>query len=1400
MNDVVGHSAEAAFESASELRDKHARLLDEFDRQLGQDASATAETAALSRMEPAIREFLERGAATGVYLDEVKERTACQVLLDYWVSNLAQAAIGAPSARLAPFDGDKLPDLKDKPCPYVGLDAFRSHDFFFGRESDTKALLEQIRRTPLVVVLGASGSGKSSLVMGGVLPALADPKAVPAVRVAPTIVPGNAVLTHLTEAVLQASGGAPGDAAAAAAKVKTDPGHLSAMAGGADAPAMVITIDQFEEVFTLADSEQREALAAGIAALVAADRGHRVILTMREEFRSRLVELRALGHLLDKAWYSMRPMGYEELKAAVERPAMLVNLQFQSGIVDDLVKRVLGQPAALPLLQFTLRSLWDRRDRNRITWEVYRKVGDPLTALAASADEFYDALAPESQREARRILLELVRVDELLEAYRQPVPKSRLLRAGKANTEDVLQVLVENDFVRVTADDDGEDAIVEVKHESLIRNWPRLVTWIDEKRIERRQRIALTQATERWARSGKPTEGLLTGWQLEEAKRQPDLSPIEREFVEASAEQVDRVQQEQVEALRREAAVQRRWIAAIVVVAALAVFAAVVAYQNWTDASRAQAVAESRLLGRTVIDAVDVARQGSAGEGLAQAADLMRKNPDSESARSLTLDLLLHTTWPLPVAETRRPERAVWAAFGPEDDLAVTRWENGAARLWRTDTGETVAELDLDGPVQSVGFSPDGRFVVAAASFDGADVWDTRSGKRVARLPKPGTEMAEFDRTGRYLLTGSTDGSASVWAVPSWAPVATVHLESTTPLFAAHFSHDSRTFLTASATGFRIWAVTTGQAVTAMVAPEERLYDVASSPDGRWIATAGIGDDGPVVRVWTAGDAPGPVARLEQRHATRSLQFSDDGTALLTTDGLFVRIWDIGHLPDAEVLPNLELRHRGTVNSASFGTNAAHVPYVVTASGDGLARVWDASTGRQAFASMTHSKPVSWAQFDREARRIVTAADNGASVAWRFESGPARPLKLNAGASVVSVAFSPDGSQIIAGTQDATAHIWNAGSGEQEGLLTPGFTRDSGLLVEAAAGNRLLLVKDFTAYLWTRDGDTWTEEARSEMPAFIFSGRFDPTGTRVVAACGDGSVSVWNTADGTTLTFPERHEADALYAEFSPDGRYVVSASRDKTARVWDAATGQPVGQPFRHDAEVFSARFSSAGTRVVTAAADGKAVIWNVGGGEAAPALEHTGPVVWTEFSPDDRRVFTAAEDGTLRIWDAAAGELLARQLVHGARISAGSLSRDGRRVVTGSSDGTVRISDTATGLPLSIEISVGSPVTGVRFDPSGTRVVVGSEDQAVLVFELAKVEPADTAWLASFAERIGGMRLSAAGAPVPLDDWLSEIAGLREKARRSDSRPPTTLEQRVEQWFFAPPATRPASPFAAK
>jgi eukaryotic-like serine/threonine-protein kinase len=481
----------ALFESASSLREEHANLLDSLDKLLGKDTSEENELASLVHLEPQIRDFISRGVATGIYLDEIEDRTACQVLLDYWVSSLFRAGISIPGARLAKFDSDKLPVLKEEDCPYMGLEAFRENTYFFGRESDTRALLELVRATPLVVVVGASGSGKSSIVMGGVLPALQEKSATPELNIVQPFVPGYTVLENLVNAVLHGKPDANIDVGKEVSLLRHDSKHLCTMLGGEKALPTLITIDQFEEIFTLSKSADSEALVANLEQLLEADSSHRVILTVRQEFKDQIVKFRALSpYLVNKAWYSITPMVDTGLKAAVEKPAMAVNLQFQAGIVEDLVTEVVGQPTALPLLQLTLKLLWKKRKRNRITWEVYNEVGKPLKALGDWADSFYyDHLEVDDKEEAKRILLELVRVDEILEAYRQPVAMSQLLLPGKANTKKVLALLDKNDFVRITPGISDTDTVVEVKHESLIRNWPTYVGWIKDKRDERSKNI-----------------------------------------------------------------------------------------------------------------------------------------------------------------------------------------------------------------------------------------------------------------------------------------------------------------------------------------------------------------------------------------------------------------------------------------------------------------------------------------------------------------------------------------------------------------------------------------------------------------------------------------------------------------------------------------------------------------------------------------------------------------------------------------------------------------------------------------------------------------------------------------------------------------------------------------------
>ncbi|MGY4310295.1 WD40 repeat protein [Bradyrhizobium sp. USDA 4369] len=537
MSDQLASIAPAApFGDAAEMRGVNAGLLEAMDRRLGRDSSPESEAAALQELEAGIRIFLDRGAATGTFVEDIKERTACQVLLDYWSSTLSHAGMRVTRSRLAPFDAARLPDLSDQKCPYVGLESFRNNTFFFGRESAVANLLQRVREIPLVVVQGGSGSGKSSLVMGGAFPVLAAAEHAPRFRVIGPFTPGNTMLENLIDALRAPNPDVPYDRVAEAEILRANPALLPKVVCATATPVLLV-VDQFEEIFTLCKERDRAIAASAIDALLKSSPDCRVILTLREEFTNELDKLEPLRpYFARHARFSMKewPMGYDELRAAIERPAALVNLHFAPGIIDDLVKSVLGQDTALPLLQFALQSLWKQRDHNRVTREAYERVGSPLVALERYADGFYSGLSPENQKELQRVLLELVRIDRMMEAYREPRMRSALLESGNPRTDEVLKMLAREDFLRITPTADN-DATVEVKHEALLRNWPRYVEWIGGKREGVRQRVALTEAAQRWdARGRSRTTDLLSPWQLHDAQRLTGLTQLEKDYLQSS--------------------------------------------------------------------------------------------------------------------------------------------------------------------------------------------------------------------------------------------------------------------------------------------------------------------------------------------------------------------------------------------------------------------------------------------------------------------------------------------------------------------------------------------------------------------------------------------------------------------------------------------------------------------------------------------------------------------------------------------------------------------------------------------------------------------------------------------------------------------------------------------------
>ena len=488
--------------------------------------------------------FIVKGSATGVVLDGEEDRWAAQGILDYWLSVLySEDVIETPDAALAEFDITLAPELPDEDCPYLGLEAFLEKDcnLFFGRNRLLKQLLDKLKQSNLLTLVGSSGSGKSSVVRAGLIPSLKANAIANSSRwhYYKPIVPGSTPLCALAKTLCPDNVAREQWCTEQVAAFQENPQHLAQLITDANQQPAVLVIDQFEEVFSLCDETKRQAFIANLLELIQLpDSEHRLIITMRSDFESNVAKFAKFQEVFEQAQVRVLGLNANELREAIEKPAEQVGLKFESELVDNLIGEVLGQEAALPLLQFTLLKLWDNRDRNRVTWATYQKLGGGKEALSRSADEFYQKLIPEDQNATRRILLQLVNFnEESLEVTSKRIPLQDLFLSGEA--EDRIQRVIDKlhgvRLVKITLGDNPLDAQIEVAHEALIRNWGTLVDWIDDERENKRQRLRLESKAREWLSKGKISDALLRGSLLEDAEQYKDEDGILGEFVRRSS-------------------------------------------------------------------------------------------------------------------------------------------------------------------------------------------------------------------------------------------------------------------------------------------------------------------------------------------------------------------------------------------------------------------------------------------------------------------------------------------------------------------------------------------------------------------------------------------------------------------------------------------------------------------------------------------------------------------------------------------------------------------------------------------------------------------------------------------------------------------------------------------------
>lgn len=449
-------------------------------------------------------------------------------------------------------------------CPYRGLQVFEEEHapFFFGRQATTEWLVNDLRNSRFLAVVGPSGSGKSSLVRAGLVPALRRGN-VPGSEAWPLYVfrPGTRPLESLAVALVRMSA-SPGDLRAVsqlmdALSTSGRQLHLAARLAldeTLEDSRLVLIVDQFEEIFTLCHEEaQRRVFIENLLYASAIEGGQTlVVLTLRADFYGKCAAYPDLAARFTDHQMLVSPMTEEELREAIVRPAQMVGLEFERGLPEALLHDVQAEPGALPLLQHTLLELWERREVPWLTFGAYQEIGGIRGAIAHRADSIYAEFDEAERTIAKRIMLRLTQPGEGTEDTRRRVSKVELLPTDEQSqlTEDVIQVLSNARLLTTTRDMATGTEQVDVAHEALVRGWPRLQEWIEEDRAGWRTLRQLTTAAREWADHGRDESYLYRGLRLSEAEawaeeHRDELNQLEAEFFEKSASLRDQEKAEQ---------------------------------------------------------------------------------------------------------------------------------------------------------------------------------------------------------------------------------------------------------------------------------------------------------------------------------------------------------------------------------------------------------------------------------------------------------------------------------------------------------------------------------------------------------------------------------------------------------------------------------------------------------------------------------------------------------------------------------------------------------------------------------------------------------------------------------------------------------------------------------------
>ncbi len=1198
--------------------------------------------------------------------------------------------------------------------PFPGLRPFSIEEdyLFFGREEQTSELLALLREHRFLGVVGTSGSGKSSLVRAGLLPALHGGTMTDAGSSWEVAIlrPGGNPIANLARAMLEADLYDPDDEESLPRIIATlnrsRQGLIEAVRQSdlPDGTNLLVVVDQFEELFRFRQqgTAGQEAAAAFVKLLLSAsDQAELpiyVAITMRSDYLGECSQIPGLAEAVNDGEYLIPRLSREQRRAAIEKPAAVGGGTIAHRLVQKLLNDVGDDADQLPVLQHALMRIWDfwaaeNDDQAQIDLKHYEQAGGLSEALSRHADEVYEELSDDRLRlVAERLFKALTERGPDNRGIRRPTRLEKLCAIADASQEEVTQVIDAfrrqgRTFLMPMADVELlPQTVVDISHESLMRVWKRLDGWVEEESQSARiyRRLAETAALHAdgkaglfhdpdlqialsWRETNQPTDAwgaryhdgfdqamsfLDTSQEAAEAGEREREAARQRELEQAKklAETEHLRAQEQQRSAKR----LKGLVAAVGVVAALAGVAFIVAMIARNQASQNATRAEL---------AETQARQ-EAAEALAAQQRAIEARNDAQAAQADAIEAQQQAELARQDAERQR-ERARQGMY-----------------VSQINTAQRVAE------------SPTGS---------------ERLQRLLAEL-RPEADQADQRDWEWYYLNSPRNVGGQV-------------IGGGTSLICVDYSPDGRKLVFGGMNReLTVWDLQTNRELVTLVGHESLVLNVTWSPDGKWIASGSLDS---TVRIWDA-ETGIPVHTISGQGGPSTASWSSDSlqvAVLNAVDGM-VGIWDVS---TGKMIRQVTDQATAEVAWSPDGTRLA------TSMRDGSIVIWDLSNDQQ-IATIPHQGGfVSDFDWNPDATRLVACDQSGNVTVWDAQTGEVVLGSLSGHTDVVfTVNWSPDGESILTSSFDGTSRIYDAKTGRSLRTLRGHVSRVFGNAWNPDSRSAATVSLDSRLIIWDLDQDRQTENVIAAHRQQLVGLDYSPDGKRFVTTGRDGSLIVWDAETREKLQELTRNFSGVTTVAWSSDGMWIASGHSRGAIRIWDPNSGteQAVLSLSGNGGQILSLSWNPE-QHLLAVAAGTNAAIWNLEDADnpvrtTLPSQNDVESVAW---NPDGSRLASAGSltqserQGNLpviQIWDPDSGEQVGGLSGEAEEIETLAWSPDGEWLASGGRvsgtvgglDVSVRVWNVATGQQVAVMRNHTAPVTALDWNPEGTRLISSSFD----------------------------------------------------------------------------------------